>query len=124
EGHAYGVVEFKPSTEPATGATTWAESVFATTENATAIATNPANDIFVANTGNLSLVTEYSGADAVLGTFGTEVPVGYGLAVNNTTSNVYYSNLVGNNVFIYNTFNAPTVTTGAASEIKHTSAKV
>jgi hypothetical protein len=124
EGHAFGVVEFKPSAEPPSGETTWSSSAFATTENASAIAINPANGVFVANTGSPSIITEYSSAGAMLSTFGAEVPVGYGLAVNDTSGTVYYSNLVGNNVFLYDTFNAATVTTGAVSAVTHTGAKV
>jgi DNA-binding beta-propeller fold protein YncE len=117
EGHSFGVLEFKPSSEPATKATTWGESVFAAVNNATALATDPFGDVYVANNfGVANPVSEYSSADEVLSTFAEEVAVGFGLAAN-PTGDIYYTNLLGNNVFIYNTLSAPTTVTSAASEV-------
>jgi len=119
-GVPFAVAKFKPSSEPATGTTTWEETIFNATENATAIAIDSADNVYIAlESGN---ITEYSPAREVLGSF-EGGGLGFGLAVNNTTKHVYYS-LLGAGVAIFRTFNTPTVTTGASSGVTHTKAKV
>jgi DNA-binding beta-propeller fold protein YncE len=119
-GVPFAVVKFAPSSEPATGTTTWTETVFNETESATAIAIDAANNIYIALASGL--ITEYNPAGVALSSFSGE-GVGFGLAVNNTTGNVYYARL-GEGVAIFNTYLSATVATGLASEVKLTSAKV
>jgi DNA-binding beta-propeller fold protein YncE len=119
-GVPFAVMKFKPSSEPATSSTTWGESVFNASESATAIAIDAANNVYI-GLGSGS-VTKYDPAGAVLSSF-EGGGLAFGIAVNDTTGNIYLG-LLGGGVAVFNTFNAATVTTGAASEVKHTSAKV
>jgi hypothetical protein len=48
----------------------------------------------------------------------------YGVGVNATTHEVYASKISGGSATIFEAFSVPTVTTGAVSELEHTSAKV
>ncbi len=55
---------------------------------------------------------------------GETVELGYGLAVNDSSGDVYYSDFFQNRVLVYNSVNVPTVVTGPPSEVKHGSAAV
>lgn len=132
-GVEYGVVKFTPNALPVTEGTIWSESV--TDEQAgaftTAVAVDSSDNVLVGDYlgfEGYGPLFEYSSSGSLIGKFaeGSEErdEIGYGLAVNNTTGNIYYSNREHDSVFIYNSFNAPTVTTGAASEVGLTSAKV
>jgi DNA-binding beta-propeller fold protein YncE len=130
EGHFLGTVKFEPSNPPPVeSGTTWSESVLAATYNTTALATDSANDVYVADQGEVSPhVTEYSSAGAVLGHLGENsaesLELGYGLAVNNGADTVFYSEYLSNKVTVYNTVNVPTVVTGSVSEVTHGTAEV
>jgi hypothetical protein len=103
---AYAVVKFTPSSEPVTGITTWTESVLSEAGNATAIAINSHNDVYVEV--NEVGITEYGPAAEVLTEFGqgsegfgSGGSTTFGMAVNDTTGDVYVSNINKSEVFIY-----------------------
>lgn len=122
----FGVVKFTPSSLPVTSGTTWTESVLSSLGNASAIATTSANNVYVvAPLEGSEPATEYDPAGEVLTHFGGELPTGFGIAVNDTSNDIYYANTFGNSVFVFNSVLIPTVLTGGpASEVDHTSAKV
>jgi DNA-binding beta-propeller fold protein YncE len=122
---SFGVVKFVPSSLPVTAGTTWSESVLTGSGNATAIATTSTNKVYVASLNEAGgLVTEFGAAGEALVQFGADDPLGFGLATNDATGEIYYANTFGNSVFVYNTIVLPTVVTEAASEVQHTSAKL
>jgi len=114
----YAVVKFTP-----TGPTTWTESVLNEVGNATAIAVDSANDVYVAV--NVLGVTEYGPAGEVLSSkvFGAEAGTAYGMAVNDTTGNVYVPGIGANTVFVYNAV-SEFATTGPPENVTTTSATI
>jgi DNA-binding beta-propeller fold protein YncE len=104
-GASVGTEKFAPSETPVTGSTTWTPSTLsAVNNNTTAIAIDSADDVYVANyNGATDVVTEYNSAGTEIAEFnpGGEAILGYGMAVDNATNQVYISNIGTSKVVIF-----------------------
>jgi hypothetical protein len=121
------VLEFKPSTEPVEAGTTWTESTLSGGP-VPSIAIDGNDNVYVAveSAGGAVTVTEHSPTGTVLSEFGQGLlTTGFGMAVNNTTNEIYYAETFANDVHLFNTLVVPTVVTAEPpTAVTHTGAKV
>ncbi len=104
EGVVYGVQKYTPSEHPVTASTTWTASTLSAVDNTTSIAIDSSNDVYVANyNGATDIVTKFDPSGNPIAEFdpGTEEILGYGMAVNDATNQVYLSNLLTNAAVIF-----------------------
>jgi hypothetical protein len=133
---ARGLVKFTPKSP---GATEWTESVIdehagVGGEYGSGVATDATGNVYfsayIEGGFGFGPIFEYGPTGTLLSTFATgaseRIAFGWGMAVDNAAKDIYYPNDTNSpfSVLVYNTFNAPTVTTGAATEVEYTSAKV